>query len=405
MKLVHITTAYDNYLNRIYEKNVELVNKSYKEQKIFIDYDSFGWADFWSNALEPLGYQVLDITLNAEQMQRQWALENDVSNPESIKLEEIVLKQLNDFQPEILWYDHHEPNLLKEIRSQIPSINLVLGWSGSAIPQTSIWKDIDLILSCAPESVEKLKTLGFNATHLHHGFEPRINNRLKEVPKTIDFSFIGQILRASDFHLHRDYILEKLAKEAEIQIYTSSANLSEFVNLKTAIWISIYEVFQKLNKMGISRSQLEKIPVFKKVSQFPSKPILPVNKKLIPFLKPAVFGLEMYQTILDSKITLNIHADSSPTHASNMRLFETTGVGTCLLTDWKENLSELFEIDREVVTYKSVDECIEKARWLLEQSQERELIAKAGQARTLKDHTFAQRAVQLDEIIRKALST
>jgi hypothetical protein len=404
MKLVHITTAYDDYLNRIYEKNPELINKSYKEQKAFLDYDCFGWADFWSNALEPLGYQVLDITLNAEKMQRQWALENDVSNSESIKFEEIVLKQLNDFQPEILWYDHYEPNLLKEIRSQIPSINLVLGWSGSAIPQTSIWKDIDLILSCAPESVEKLQDLGFNATHLHHGFEPRINNRLKEVPKTIDFSFIGQIVRASEFHLYRDYILEQLAKETHIQIYTSSANLNKFTNIKTAILISVYEVFQKLNNMGISRSQLEKIPVFKKVSQFPSKPILPVNKKLIPFLKPAVFGLAMYQTILDSKIILNIHADSSPTHASNMRLFETTGVGTCLLTDWKENLSELFEIDREVVTYKSVDECIEKAKWLLEHPQERELIAKAGQARTLKDHTFAQRAVQLDEIIRKALS-
>jgi spore maturation protein CgeB len=52
----------------------------------------------------------------------------------------------------------------------------------------------------------------------------------------------------------------------------------------------------------------------------------------------------------------------------------------------------------------AVNECIEKVKWLLEHPQERELIAKAGQARTLKDHTFAQRAVQLDEIIRKALS-
>jgi spore maturation protein CgeB len=37
--------------------------------------------------------------------------------------------------------------------------------------------------------------------------------------------------------------------------------------------------------------------------------------------------------------------------------------------------------------------------------QERELIAKAGQARILKDHTFAQRAIQLDEIIREVLSS
>ncbi|MFN6031973.1 MAG: glycosyltransferase [Dolichospermum sp.] len=41
--------------------------------------------------------------------------------------------------------------------------------------------------------------------------------------------------------------------------------------------------------------------------------------------------------------------------------------------------------------------------WLLDHPQEREAIAKAGQARTLKDHTFAQRAIQLDEIIRKMI--
>jgi spore maturation protein CgeB len=37
-----------------------------------------------------------------------------------------------------------------------------------------------------------------------------------------------------------------------------------------------------------------------------------------------------------------------------------------------ENLSELFEIDREVVTYKSVDECIEKVKWLLEHIPKKE---------------------------------
>jgi spore maturation protein CgeB len=111
----------------------------------------------------------------------------------------------------------------------------------------------------------------------------------------------------------------------------------------------------------------------------------------------------MYEIISQSKITLNNHIDDAKNEAANMRLFEATGVGTCLLTDWKENLHELFEPDREVVTYKSVEECIEKVKWLLDHPQEREAIAKAGQARTLKDHTFAQRAIQLDEIIRKMI--
>jgi spore maturation protein CgeB len=86
-----------------------------------------------------------------------------------------------------------------------------------------------------------------------------------------------------------------------------------------------------------------------------------------------------------------------------MRLFEATGVGTCLVTDWKENLSELFSLDSEVVTYKSVQECIEKIQWLLKNSDRRKEIASAGQRRTLQDHTYANRVNELDSLFRNHL--
>ncbi len=87
-----------------------------------------------------------------------------------------------------------------------------------------------------------------------------------------------------------------------------------------------------------------------------------------------------------------------------MRLFETTGVGACLLTDWKENLSELFEPDAEVLTYRSAEECVEKVNYILEHEEERRSIAAAGQLRTLREHTFDNRAARIDEIIRSVLN-
>jgi spore maturation protein CgeB len=134
-----------------------------------------------------------------------------------------------------------------------------------------------------------------------------------------------------------------------------------------------------------------------------SKPLRPVSSKLKPLMKRPVFGLEMFQALSESRIVLNIHIDTSPTHASNYRLFEATGIGACLLTDWKENLGSMFELDKEVVCYRSVDECVEKAQWLLDHPVDREKVAAAGQARTLKDHTFAHRAEQLDQLIRREL--
>jgi spore maturation protein CgeB len=111
----------------------------------------------------------------------------------------------------------------------------------------------------------------------------------------------------------------------------------------------------------------------------------------------------MYQKLRDSRIVLNTHIDISVTNASNMRLFEGTGVGSCLLTDWKANIRDLFEPDSEVVTYRSAEECVEKVRYLLAHEDERRAIAAAGQRRALRDHTYERRAAQLDEIIRAAL--
>jgi spore maturation protein CgeB len=110
----------------------------------------------------------------------------------------------------------------------------------------------------------------------------------------------------------------------------------------------------------------------------------------------------MYRTLQRSR-NYNIHADVASRSASNRRLFECTGVGTCLLTDRKANISTLFEPDREVVTFSGIEECIDKAKWLLDNPQQRRTIAEAGQRRALAEHTFAQRAEQFDAVIREAL--
>jgi spore maturation protein CgeB len=60
-------------------------------------------------------------------------------------------------------------------------------------------------------------------------------------------------------------------------------------------------------------------------------------------------------------------------------------------------------VDNEVVTFKTADECIEKVKYLLEHEEQRQAIARAGQQRTLRDHTFDNRAAQLDDLIREKI--
>jgi spore maturation protein CgeB len=88
-----------------------------------------------------------------------------------------------------------------------------------------------------------------------------------------------------------------------------------------------------------------------------------------------------------------------------MRLFEACGVGTCQLTDYREEVVHAFEPDTEVVIYRSIDECIEKARWLLEHPAERRKIGLAGQTRALREHTVSRRAEQIHAHLLQLLSS
>ena len=111
----------------------------------------------------------------------------------------------------------------------------------------------------------------------------------------------------------------------------------------------------------------------------------------------------MLRVLHQSRITLNHHIDVAGDYAGNIRLFEATGMGSLLVTDWKKNLHEMFEPDREIVAYRTPEECVEKVEYYLTHDDEREAIARAGQQRTLRDHTFRQRMQELEGIVLKYL--
>ncbi len=78
-------------------------------------------------------------------------------------------------------------------------------------------------------------------------------------------------------------------------------------------------------------------------------------------------------------------------------------VSTCLITDMGKNMTDLFEADKEVVTYSSIDEAVEKVSYLTKHEEVASEIALAGQRRTLKDHSIKVRCQQIDEVIKKNL--
>jgi len=404
MKLLKITTVYDQYWHSFYASHPGLNKQSYKYQKSILDYDGFGWANFWQLALEKIGYEVSEIIANIEPLQKKWAGENNYTWHNNAWMLSIAANQIIDFQPNILFLENaylFSDSWIREIKSACPSIRRVISWCGAPYPNDDIFKSHDLVLSCIPEVVEKLKSLGHRSEHLNHAFEPSILERITLTTEPeVDFSFIGQIVRSNYYHLEREKIIEQIVQNLPIHIYSPSADVTRKEYLKTFILGMSYDGIQLIQKFGVPKDWLTRLPKIGKFVTQGDRPLAPVSPILKPYLKSPVFGLAMFQTLRNSKVTFNSHINFSPKSASNMRLFEATGVGTCLITDWKENLSHLFEPDYEVVTYRSVEECIEKVKWLLDNTEKCRAIAQSGQRRTLRYHTFLNRSKQLDEILK-----
>jgi hypothetical protein len=235
-----------------------------------------------------------------------------------------------------------------------------------------------------------------------HAFEPEVLQRIpQEAVKTgPELTFIGSLIPGAGFHDERALLLLALADQCpEMAIYGS---ILQPPRLRTATKAIVRRLVDSLLGAGLPEQQLRRLPGMQRALSMRARG-LPSRfpRKLARCVQPAVFGLEMLALLARSKIGLNIHGEVAGRFAGNMRLFETTGVGTCLVTDWKQNMAELFEPDCEVVVYSSIPDCLEKVAWLADHPTERNAIARAGQARTLRDYTYAKKAEALDAIIRR----
>lgn len=407
MRLLRITTNYPSYLKQFYARHPELMQENYAVQYQTMMADCYGWADFWTHAFSKLGYEAWEPVGNAEPMQKAWARENSIKFREKSWLNDIIEAQVRYFCPDILFaddYGAYNADFIQQLRSCCPSIKLVLGWCGAPYSDSSIFKSHDIVFSNIPDLVNIFREQGHKSEYIKHAFEPRILEKIETGrAKTINFSFIGSINKGKSAHQQRELLIKELIEKVNLQIWSSVSYPSPGKLVLITLRQLAYDMIDLL------KNSLSNVPSVAPINKFREYPIirfsqLSVDPVIIKSAYPPLFGLSMFQHLHDSKVTFNNHIDISSRVASNMRLFEATGVGTCLITDWKDNLHDLFEPDREVVTYRSPQECVEKVKWLLEHPQEREAIAQAGQTRTLKDHTFDQRAIEIDYIIRRELN-
>ncbi|MFO7973623.1 MAG: glycosyltransferase [Candidatus Hydrogenedentota bacterium] len=100
------------------------------------------------------------------------------------------------------------------------------------------------------------------------------------------------------------------------------------------------------------------------------------------------------------EVNLNSTSIQMPTTV-NQRVFDCPAAGGFLLTDAQPVIEELFDCEKEVVGYHSLDECAALLRFYRAHPKARAEIATRARARVLGQHTYAHRLQHIANIVRE----
>lgn len=373
MKIAVFDTYYAKFLANHYASHPSLASAKSDEQLESLLNAIFGTSDFYSRHLNDLGWEAFDLIGNCVPLQSSWASANDepfsswamklphrtfrlpIIGPKLASLPglmDIALAQIRHYKPDVLYcqdLSFFTPNALTEIKQYV---KLLVGQIACPPPPVDFLKGYDLILTSFPHFVPRFQKMGIKSEYFRIGFDTKVLDVIGDIEKDVPVSFVGGISRHHDKAIP---LLEKLAKETSIQFFGYGSQS------------------------------------------------LPTSSPIRQKHRGEVWGADMYRALARSRITLNRHINVAENNANNMRLYEATGVGSMLITDEKENLGDLFEVGKEVVTYSSPKECVELINHYVAHPDEAQTIAQAGQQRTLSEHTYRLRMKELDTILDRHL--
>jgi spore maturation protein CgeB len=405
VKIAFLTSIYPKHAEEIYEQNPELNRQSSDEQMKFIRWHALSSYVRWYEMLEEKGVRCIEFVDNLPQVAFKWAKENHFIPKGQNPIMEIGCEMICGFKPDILFtfsprrfFDNAFINNLLNNLTQKPKL---VAWYGANSGNESLFKNFDLTLSNSTELVNNLNKLNISAKILKHSFDPIILEKVNTTNvKKNRIAFFGNLdFKSNDFR-DRSELIYQISKEipsfdifAEFNRPNLSARAKYFLLGKRSMLAGILKDYFDSNKLKYWADRCN----------LPASP-WELPRGLVTIIKGAVYGHKMLYKLNSYKIAFNFHNKHTGDCSCNMRIFEATGLGCCLLTDHKSNISSLFELDREVITYKTKDEAIAKANYLLENPVIAKEIGLAGQRKVLSKYTTKIQIDNLHYILNKLLN-
>lgn len=359
----HVPNLYKYHENTFGEFTTK---KSYEKQTQQF-YDKFYWpGNSIEKELKKIGYECIstlfayDYMCNISALDKIWAKENNQKYFENRPLINLI-ERIGFYNPEILYLQAgwmFEDHVYELIKKKAPKIKLICISCGTKLTEEQLnnSKNADIVFTISEPLKENFTKIGIPAFNIPHAFDKDILKMLPKKEIINKGAFFGSIEKIQNHgtpcHLNRHNILNYLCTESSIlDVYTPQ-----------------YENFKSYNNFY-----------------------------------PGYFGIDMYKNYNNYLVGLNSHSEYAQNISANIKLYETTGIGVCLLTDKTKDIHKIFDIDKEIMVYNSKEEALDKLKYLIKNPQVALSIAKKGQKRTLTQYTYSNQVLKIDKILKQHL--
>lgn len=349
----------------LYRNDPSLRCCSFAEQRRSWLAEKVQHGDGLARAMKSMGHEAEEVICDMENLQRTWAWERGIEVDEQEWRTQLVLQQIGESKPEVLFLQNHDVlpyESRRDLKARFPFLELLVIHQEAVIPTPKVIRELataDVLLVSSAPLYRRCREVGLTPNLVYPCFDPGVLSQLPAPSKVAeaplyDFTFVADSV-FSPGQRSRNAQLRDLMRETPLEVWAPP--------------------------------------------QSPAEPVFESAKS-----HTQVYGLDYYKVLQRSRVTFNVHGEVARGGVGNPRLFQGTGVGACMLTDRGTNLGELFKDGSEVLTYDCVEDCIEKVAYLLDHEDERQEIAAAGRKRTLSDHSSRKRYSEVDEIIQRALA-
>ena len=434
MKVMRVCPA-PPYLPQ-FRKLHKLKQKSFDDQANILQKQNVLLPGGWAAAMESHGFEVFETLYNDFALQAQWAEENhltDIVLKSNFELE-LLKAQVRKFNPDVLFiyagaFFWLTKRARDELRDAAAGQLTIAGLWGDELTSRCSYQEyfggLDFIFCTSNFYQTKLDQAGIPSYLLGNCFDDSIKFR-SDLPKVHEFTFSGVTGYGYPDHIRRFDQLVEIMSRSPLKIWTKEPGkpVSGNRQLKSVLLKALASVppnllFQTLGRTGPRGRRAVDLAKLMRDAGTSAESLLSENRHpnedYFNSLSPirSQFGLRVsppltntsdyYELLAQSKLVLNLHRDEQA-DVGNIRCYEATGVGSCLLTDRGEDLKTFFDVENDIVSFNSVDELIDKVGYLLEHEKEIERIAKNGQKTTLSRHTVGHRCEFIADTIRSRVT-